>query len=147
MSDKTNQPPSPPLAPNALTTLADMKAMLGISPDDIDQQRDIIITNLINYVSAWIERKTGRNLGKQTYTQEYVASGAQELVLLQWPILSVEYVKDKSTGEIIPSHAYDFNVTGDIRRHSHIPRRQRHDNVGQRQRKRWGLDHSEYEEV
>lgn len=103
-----------PLAPNALTTLEDMKTMLGISPDDVDPQRDAVITNLINSVSAWIERMTGRQLGKKTYTQQYVASGTQELVLLQWPIVAVESVKDTSDGSEIPASEYDFNVTGDI---------------------------------
>ena len=103
-----------PLAPNALTTLDVMKTMLGIQPDDTDDQRDMIITNLINYVSAWVERMTGRNLGKQTYVQEYIASGTQELVLLQWPILSVDYVKDKRREREIPASEYDFNVTGNI---------------------------------
>lgn len=105
---------TPPLAANALTTLEDMKTMLGISPDDADPQRDAVIVNLINSVSAWVERMTGRNLGKQTYTQQYIASGTQELVLLQWPIISVEYVKDTSGGDAIPTSEYDFNVTGNI---------------------------------
>lgn len=103
-----------PLAPNALTTLDTMKTMLGIPPEDEDAQRDAVITNLINQISAWVERMTGRNLGKQTYKQEYVASGAQELVLLQWPIVSVDYVKDKDTGDTIPATEYDYNTTGDI---------------------------------
>ena len=82
------------LADNALTTLEDVKIMLGIAPDDVDEQRDAMLVNLINYASAWIERMTGRKLGRQQYTQRYVASGTQELVLLQWPIINVEYVKD-----------------------------------------------------
>jgi hypothetical protein len=102
----------PPLAPNALSTLAHVKAMLEIPADDENEQRDIILTLLINSVSAWIERMTGRNLGKQTYTQRYNASGAQELALLQWPILSVEYVKDASGGNDIPPDEYDFTTTG-----------------------------------
>jgi len=106
--------PAIPLAPNALTTLEAMKTMLGIAPDDTDPQRDAIIVNLINSVSAWVERMTGRHLGKKTYIQQYVASGTQELVLLQWPILAVEYVKDTSDGDIIPASEYDFNVSGEI---------------------------------
>lgn len=111
----SNPTPAIPLAPNALTTLDAMKTMLGIAPDDSDPQRDAIIVNLINSVSAWVERMTGRHLGKTTYTQKYIASGAQELVLLQWPILSVEYVKDTSgNGGIIPESEYDFNVSGEV---------------------------------
>jgi len=112
MSDRTAA--AAPLASNALTTLEAAKIMLGIADDDVDDQRDAMITNLINSVSSWIERMTGRNLGKQTYIQQYVASGAQELVLLQWPILSVDYVADKHTGLQIPASEYDYNVTGNI---------------------------------
>lgn len=103
-----------PLADNAMTTLETMKIMLGISSDDEDLQRDAIIINLINSASSWVERKTGRQLGKQTYVQQYNASGARELVLLQWPIISVEYVKDTSTGEEISASDYDFLNTADI---------------------------------
>jgi len=91
-----------------------MKAMLGILPDDVDQQRDAIIINLINGVSAWVERMTGRNLGKQTYVHRYNASGTQELVLLQWPILEVYYVIDTHIGKQIPASEYDFYMTGHI---------------------------------
>ncbi|MDR2513904.1 MAG: phage gp6-like head-tail connector protein [Christensenellaceae bacterium] len=110
----SNTPTTVPLADNALTTLDDMKTMLGIAPNDTDAQRDNVIVNLINSASAWIERKTGRKLGKQTYTQKYVASGTQELVLLQWPILSVEYVRDTQYNEVIPPSEYDYNVSGEI---------------------------------
>ncbi len=102
------------LAANALTTLDTMKTMLGISLEDEDPQRDAVITNLINSVSAWVERMTGRKLGRQTYTQKYDASGTQELVLLQWPIISVAYVKDTKDGGTIPPDEYDFNTTGEV---------------------------------
>lgn len=102
------------LANNALTTLEDVKIMLGIAPDDVDEQRDAMLVNLINYASAWIERMTGRKLGRQQYTQRYVASGTQELVLLQWPIINVEYVKDTTDGSIIPPEEYDYTVDGEI---------------------------------
>ena len=101
------------LADNALTTLEDVKIMLGIAPDDVDEQRDAMLVNLINYASAWIERMTGRKLGRQQYTQRYVASGTQELVLLQWPIINVEYVKDTTDGSIIPPEEYDYTVDGE----------------------------------
>ena len=102
------------LANNALTTLEDVKIMLGIAPDDVDEQRDAMLVNLINYASAWIERMTGRKLGRQQYTQRYVASGTQELVLHQWPIINVEYVKDTTDGSIIPPEEYDYTVDGEI---------------------------------
>ncbi|OPZ65896.1 MAG: hypothetical protein BWY85_00255 [Firmicutes bacterium ADurb.Bin506] len=102
------------LAPNALTTLETVKAMLGIEESDENAQRDTVLINLINSASAWVERQTGRKLGRRTYTQKYVASGTQELVLLQWPITDVEYVKDTADDSIIPPSEYDFSVDGEI---------------------------------
>ena len=99
----------PALAPNALTTLETVKAMLGIDPTDENAQRDTVLVNLINAASAWVERQTGRKLGRQVYTQKYVASGTQELVLLQWPITNVEYVKDTADGSTISPSEYDYS--------------------------------------
>lgn len=104
----------PALAPNALTTLETVKAMLGIDPTDENAQRDAVLVNLINAASAWVERQTGRKLGRQVYTQKYVASGTQELVLLQWPITNVEYVKDTADGSTISPSEYDYSVDGEI---------------------------------
>ena len=58
---------------------------------------------------------TGRKFGKATYTHSVdVAPGAQELVLTQYPIRSVEYVKDTDTGQDIDPDSYDFTMTGDV---------------------------------
>ena len=100
------------LAPNALTTLEDMKTMLGIDP--ADTASDPIIINLINSVSSWIQRMTGRNLLKQSYVQLYDAAGTQELVLLQWPIIAVDYVKNTEDGYIIPATEYHFGEDDQI---------------------------------
>jgi len=102
------------LAPNALTTLDIMKSMLGIKKSDKDKTRDMVIVNLINGVSAWIERMTGRKIGKQIYIQRYDASGQQELVLLQWPILSVDYIKNVTDNKEIDPATYSFDPTGEI---------------------------------
>lgn len=102
------------LAPNAFTTLETMKEMLSISAKDTNAQRDDVIINLINGASAWVERKTGRKLSKNTYTEKYVASGAQELVLLQYPILEVGYIKDTESGAIVDEREYDVSPDGEI---------------------------------
>lgn len=102
------------LADNALTTLETVKTMLGIEPDDVDPQRDDALTNLINYASAWIESMTGRIFKQQTYVQRYAAAGAQELVLKQWPVTDVEYVKDLTSGQVIPDTEYEYTEDGRI---------------------------------
>ena len=100
-----------PLAANALTTLERMKLMLGLS-DVADERIDDIITLLINKASAWIERQTGRHLGRQSYRQWYKADGQQELVTDEYPIVSVEYIKE--AGRLVDPDLYDFGQTGNI---------------------------------
>lgn len=99
------------LADNALTTLERMKLMLGLS-DIEDERTDTIVTLLINRASSWIERQTGRHLGKRSYHQWYDADGQQELVTLEYPIISVEYVKEQ--GNVVDPSLYDYAQTGDV---------------------------------
>lgn len=99
------------LTENALTTLERMKLMLGLS-DIEDEKTDMIIEMLINRASAWIERQIGRHLGKHEYLQWYDADGQQELVLEEYPIVKVEYVKQQ--GELVDPRSYDYTQTGDI---------------------------------
>ena len=99
------------LADNALTTLDRMKLMLGLS-DIADERTDEIITLLINRASSWIERQIGRHLGKRSYHQFYDADGQQELVTLEYPIISVEYVKEG--GREVDPKCYDYSQTAEI---------------------------------
>lgn len=99
------------LAENAMTTLHRMKLMLGL-PDVEDERTDEIVTLLINKASAWIERQTGRHLGKHSYHQWYDADGQQEIVTLEYPIISVEYVKE--TGKIVDPSLYDYTQNGNV---------------------------------
>ena len=106
--------PTVTLAPNAMTTLEDTMERLGIPPEAADTAVKNNIIRLINTASAWVETITGRKFGRQTYTQRYAASGHQELVLQQYPIRSVEYVKDTMDGVDINLDSYDFSMEGDV---------------------------------
>lgn len=99
------------LAKNALTTLERMKLMLGLS-DVSDERTDKIISLLINRASSWIERQTGRHLGKQSYRQWYDADGQQELVTIEYPIIDVSYVKED--GRLVDPSCYDYSQTGNV---------------------------------
>lgn len=99
------------LAENALTTLERMKLMLGLA-DIADERTDEIITLMINRASSWIERQIGRHLGKRSYRQFYDADGQQELVTIEYPIISVEYVKED--GRLVDPKCYDFSQTAEI---------------------------------
>ena len=113
---------------NKDATIDKLKLMLGLSadseipPEQLEQmlglagaedaQTDLIVELLINKASAWIERMTGRHLGKQTYHQWYDADGSQELVLIEYPIISIESIKED--GKLVDPHRYDFGQTGHI---------------------------------
>lgn len=99
------------LAQNALTTLERMKLMLGLSGVE-DEKTDEIVTLLINRASSWIERQTGRHLGKNSYRQWYDADGQQELVTLEYPIIGVECIRED--GKVVDPSRYDYAQTADV---------------------------------
>ena len=106
--------PTVKLASNAMSTLEDTMERLGIPSDAADTTVKNNIIRLITSASAWIETTTGRRFGKQTYTHRYAAPGQQELVLRQFPIRAVEYVKNTITGDVVNPESYDFLMTGDV---------------------------------
>lgn len=103
-----------PLASNAMTTLEATMERLGIAPEDADQATKNNLTRLINSASAWVETITGRKFGKATYLQRYAAPGHQELTLQQYPIRSVDHVRDVENNVLIDPDSYDFTMTGDV---------------------------------
>ncbi len=106
--------PTEVLSPNAMTTLEDTMERLGISQDEADITIKNNLIRIINAASQWIETITGRKFGKAEYTERYVGPGAQELVLRQYPIRSVGYVRDTIDGIDIQPDSYDFTSTGEI---------------------------------
>ena len=106
--------PTEKLAQNAMTTLEDTMERLGIPEDSADTTVKNNIIRLINSASAWVETVTGRKFGKAVYTDRYAGPGTQELFLKQYPIRSVEYVKDTTAGAFIEPESYDFTMTGNI---------------------------------
>ena len=99
------------LANNALTTLDRMKLMLSLD-DETDERTCTLVELLINKASSWVEQQVGRPLGKNTYREFYEADGQQELVTLEYRIVSVDYVKE--AGRIVPPELYDYGQTANI---------------------------------
>lgn len=96
------------LAQNALTTLERFAAMTGLPiADDATADR---LTLLINQASAQVETLIDRKLRKQTYTDNVTATGRQELLLREYPIVAVESVTHRCH-ELDPSE-YDYSMTG-----------------------------------
>ena len=100
------------LRANALTTLDRLKSFLCIPADEEDPERDAALTQLINAASAWLETKLGRKLGRQTYDEPHFGTGTQRLVLNQYPIISIQHIRDNRTGAEITG--YDFVEEGEI---------------------------------
>ena len=67
----------------ALTTLARLKAVMGIGSDS----NDSALIMMINQATGFIEQYTKRRLNSQTYTnEEYDGTGNASLVLKQFPV-------------------------------------------------------------
>lgn len=82
------------LIAGAMTTLSDVKAMLGIT----DTIQDVRLENLINRVSAMIAHYCDRVFTRSTYAAEtHPGTNRQELILRQWPVVSVTSVAVNGT--------------------------------------------------
>lgn len=78
-------------ADNALTTVADVKFVLGIA--QTDTTKDDRLQSLINLISGRIEAWCGRQFTEQTYSEEaYDGDPECELILKQYPITEVAAV-------------------------------------------------------
>lgn len=73
------------LIDNALITLDAIKPYLDIE----DNSKDIIIEDLINSASTFVEKYTCRKFNKQSYNESYEGSGTNKLVLKQYPIITL----------------------------------------------------------
>lgn len=98
------------LADNALTTLETIKRILQIPQEE--QTSDDILIQLINAASAWVETMTDRKFGLAEYKQKCIGTNSQKLVLEQYPIVSVESVKDN--GADLLTNQYDWKSEGKL---------------------------------
>jgi hypothetical protein len=77
------------LSATALTTLASVKRLMNITVSTYDT----ILTELINQVSARIERLTGRHFAAADYNEWINPNGEDWLVVRNWPIIRVNRVR------------------------------------------------------
>jgi uncharacterized phiE125 gp8 family phage protein len=70
---------------DALTTLASVQAHLGLSAG-VDES---LLETLINQASDIVEKHIGRAIKSATYTQYYDGDGSEDLILRNWPLISV----------------------------------------------------------
>lgn len=94
------------LRSNALTTLEAVSLFFG----EGCAGEEAVLIQLINQASASIERALDRTLRKQTYIEQAKGTGSQYLVVKNYPIRAVEYVKQ--AGEVLPPGLYDFSMQG-----------------------------------
>lgn len=80
----------------ALTTVADVKELLGI--DSGDSSKNNLIIRKINQATLMIERYTGRHFALTTYTdEEYNATGTDQIKLNQRPIVTLTSISSRDT--------------------------------------------------
>lgn len=72
----------------ALISLSEAKEYLGIT----DTGDDLVLTHLLNEVSAIIQKYIGRELVSQERTQYYSGDGSCELILKDFPIISINSI-------------------------------------------------------
>ena len=71
-----------------------------------------MLTQRINAAAAWMETKLGRKRARQTSDEAHFGTGTQRLVLNQYPIISIQHIRDIRTGAEITG--YDFVEEGEI---------------------------------
>ncbi len=74
----------------ALTTLANVKLYLGIPTSNTTD--DALLTALINRATAAIQSYTDRTLISTTFRQRYDGDNSRDLVLKEYPIISIDFV-------------------------------------------------------
>lgn len=80
----------------ALTTVADVKESLGLASSD--SSKNNLITRKINQATEMIEKYTGRRFKQTTYTnEEYDATGIDQLVLRQRPVIGTPTLQTRDT--------------------------------------------------
>lgn len=93
------------LIASALTTLADVKALLGITSATDDTRLEM----LINDISVMVARLCDRTFVRTTYTSEnYTGTNRQLLILREWPLVSVSSVY--VNGSLIPNTLYEVKM-------------------------------------
>jgi hypothetical protein len=75
-----------------LTTLANLKEHLKIESGQTGD--DTFLTNVVDRVSQFIKRYTGRVLNQTTLTETYDPMGGDSLLLRDWPVISVTSVHE-----------------------------------------------------
>ncbi len=104
------------LAGNALATLEDVMALIGIDPEDEDapEGAEGCIERMINAASSYIETMTGRRFARQDYVERHYGSGSQELCLEQYPIVRIERITDTENDRDLSPGSYSIDEAGRI---------------------------------
>ncbi len=89
------------IAPNALSTLANLKSMLGITGTDKDTILEIMLNGASNHIEKW----TGKRFNLQSRTEVLTPSGSSpRLYLKASPIASIASVT--LDGTVLPNGGY-----------------------------------------
>lgn len=95
-----------PATDRRLTTLAAVKEELRIA----DSSNDILIQNLIDQASAYVEHYCNRTFALQKYKETVAAHGGLYLALSMRPVIDVESVKEN--GQLITDYVLETPDSG-----------------------------------
>ncbi len=101
------------LKDNALTTVEDMLEFIGMDAENTPDSVKNNLTRLINAYSDYVESTTGRKFRKAQYVERHESTGFQSLVLREYPIVSVEFIRDVNSGAVFEPDAYDWKQDGE----------------------------------
>lgn len=102
------------LKDNALTTVEDMLEFMGMDPDATPQPVKNNLIRLINAYSDYVENATGRKFKQSKYTEKHESVGYQNLILREYPIVSIESIRDITSNTNIAKSSYDWQQEGEI---------------------------------
>lgn len=98
-----------PVDAGAWCSLAAVREQLHISASDTT--KDAFLTNLINRAYKILERYCSRVMKQATYVEYYDGDGSADLLVNQWPIISVASIYDDlnrvfDSGTLVPAADY-----------------------------------------
>lgn len=99
---------------NALTTVEDVAEFIGMDIENIPDNVKNNLIRLINAYSGYVESETGRKFKQEKRIEKHESVGNQNLVLREYPIVSVESIRDIKSDTMISPGSYDWKQDGEI---------------------------------
>lgn len=101
------------LQDNALTTVEDVLEFIGMEAESTPPSVKNNLIRLVNAYSDHVESTTGRKFRQAQYVERHESTGFQSIVLREYPIVSVESIRDINSGMFFGPTDYDWKQDGE----------------------------------